>query len=239
LSSAETQTAANRFRFLAEAAAWRYRAQGFWIQRAVRKELLREPFYRELLAAGRLPQEGLLLDLGCGRGILLALLACVYSGAVGTSELRTKLRLSGIEQDAGKAEMARAALAGKADIITCALGDAAPPPCRAAIALDALFRLPTDQQDRLLECLSAALQEGGVLLLREPDAGAFGCRFGLRLLANLRGLLRGKRAGRIHPRSSEEWKQRLSDLGLRVESVQTGGKMASAKVLLMAKKDSG
>lgn len=232
MSSSETQTAANRFRFLAEAAAWRYRAQGFAVRLAVRKALLRDPFYRELLAPGRLPPEGLVLELGCGRGVLLALLACApLSGPAGA-----RRRLMGVEPRPAKAESARLALAGKADIVTADLCEASLPPCRAVILLDALYRLEPARQDALLERVAAALEEGGQILLREPDAGSWGCRAGLAVLARAAGLLGGGRGKRFYPRSGEQWRQRLEALGLRVGSLPASGGTGFARVLLTASK---
>lgn len=235
MPASETQTAANRFRFLVEAAVWRYRAQGFAVRRAVRRMLLGDPFYRELLAAGRLPREGLLLDLGCGRGALLALLSSEQSVGNGRGGRHT-LSLLGIEPDPALAESARQALADKADIVTCELGEAELPACRAALVLDVLFRLEPGQQDRVLERLAAALEEGGLVILREPDAKVFACRAGLALWARTLGWLRRERDLRFYPRSGEEWKARLAALGLRVESLDMGGKKGWPKVLLAARK---
>ena len=100
MSSSATQSAANRFRFLAEAAAWRYRPQGALVRRRVREKLLRDPVCRWLLASARLPAEGLLLDLGCGEGAVLALLACAQSlGRPGDGKRGPGARLLGIEAD--------------------------------------------------------------------------------------------------------------------------------------------
>jgi hypothetical protein len=45
-----------------------------------RAKLRRDPVYLAVLRGGWLPDRGTLLDLGCGRGLLLALLAVAGTG---------------------------------------------------------------------------------------------------------------------------------------------------------------
>jgi len=234
MSASETHTAANRFRFLAEAVAWRYRAQGFVVRWRVHKKLLRDPLYRELVAAGRLPTEGLVLDLGCGRGVFLALLVGAQAlGMGGGGKRGAKLSLMGIEPRPELAESARLALAGQAEIVTADPRHAVLPACRTAVLLDVLLHLEREEQDRLLERLAAALEEGGRLILREPDAGAVGQWIIMRFWTGLPG---GGRRPRPHPRSGEEWQKRLESLGLQVESRVAESWMGFSKVLLTARK---
>jgi len=80
----------------------------------------------------------------------------------------------GIEPRPELAESARLALAGQAEIVTADPRHASLPACRTAVLLDVLLRLEREEQDRLLERLAAALEEGGRLILREPDAGLGG-----------------------------------------------------------------
>ncbi len=236
MSTSETHAAANRFRFLAEAVAWRYRAQGFAVRRAVHQQLLRDPVYRELFAANRLPMEGLVLDLGCGRGVFLALAACAQNLGMGDGKRGAKPSLMGVEPRPDLAESARLALSGQAEIITGDLRHAALPPCRMAVLLDVLLWMELEEQDKLLERLAATLENGGRLILREPDAGAFGHLLALRLWASFSGLLGRGPSYRLHTRSGEEWKRRLESLGLQVERLPTESRAGFSKVLLLARK---
>jgi hypothetical protein len=61
-------------RRLVEAIARRYLDTGIFNWAFVRGKLWYDPLYLGLLKAGILPCGGRLLDLGCGRGILLAML---------------------------------------------------------------------------------------------------------------------------------------------------------------------
>lgn len=237
MSSNETQTAANRFRFLAEAAAWRYRPQGFAVRWLAQQKLVRDPFYRELLAGNCLPSAGTLLEVSCGRGILLALLVCAQTvGMAGGGKRLENIRLLGIEADPKLAESARLALLGQAEII---LGDplhADLPPCRVAVLHDALLCLPPDAQDRLLRRVVAGLEAGGLLILREPDADALARRVGVHLAVTALGLGRGQEKCHAYPRGQEEWIRQLESLGLAVESRPAVGAAGFAKVLLLARK---
>ena len=60
---------------LIEGASRRYVEAGIFHWEVVRGKLKGDPIYFALLESGLLPREGLLVDLGCGRGILLSLLA--------------------------------------------------------------------------------------------------------------------------------------------------------------------
>jgi trans-aconitate methyltransferase len=71
---------------LIEATAWRYLDAGIATWEFVRGKLHRDPVYLALLASGELPRRGRLVDLGCGHGIALALLATAaeWPGGGGT-----------------------------------------------------------------------------------------------------------------------------------------------------------
>ncbi|MFA6028966.1 MAG: SDR family NAD(P)-dependent oxidoreductase [Elusimicrobiota bacterium] len=107
-----------------------------------------------------LPSRGLLLDAGCGEGMLAGLLADALPG----------LRVLGVDRDA-----ARVALAAKSappnasfeagDFLGCAHGGAA-----AVLFNDVLHHHPDDRQKELLLKAAAALEPGGILVVKEVDA---------------------------------------------------------------------
>ncbi len=237
MSTIDKQTIAKRFRFLCEAAAWRYRAQGIFVHRQVREQLERDPFYRDLLASNRLPLEGNIVALGCGRGILLALLASALGlGMVEGAKRGRKPRLVGMESRPDMAESARLALADEAEITACDLSSATLPSCRAVILQDVLLYLQPDGQDRLLESAALALEAEGLIVVRETVMDSLGCRLLVWIADRFLGLLPGASEKKRYRRNASEWKMRLESLGFNVEIVSTTGLPGLCKMLLMARK---
>ena len=143
--------------------------------------------------------DGRLLDLGCGRGILLALVASartLFKGGDWPAEGPPPpgvLELTGGESRSRLVRTARTALGEEAEIREEDLATFDPPACRIAVLLDVLHFLPFDDQERLLRRVAAAIEPGGSLILREPDAAA-GARFALtRFAGRLFAILRGRR----------------------------------------------
>lgn len=237
MSSPDTQASHNRYLFLADAVAWRYRAQGFAIRRQVRAKLLRDPFYRDLISSNWLPTEGRVLDLGCGRGVFLALAASARAmGRAGSGKRSHPPSLTGIESCPGQAESARLALAGLAEIITGDVRHTTLPLCRTAILQDVLLYLAPEEQDSLLDRLAATLDPGGLIILREPDGRGFGRRAFIRLAASAASMFRGEKGKRPYPRSAEEWAMRLASLGLHVENRPAESGAWPGKALILARK---
>ncbi|MFZ4702649.1 MAG: hypothetical protein ACOYMG_21610, partial [Candidatus Methylumidiphilus sp.] len=127
----------------------------------------------------------------------------------------------------------RLALAGEAEIITGDLRSETLPLCRVAILQDVLLHLECKEQERLLQRIASNLEVGGFIILREPDASAFGHR----ALARLFGMLYGDRGKPLHPRGGEEWKSLLQSFGLDVENTPTDNGKWFAKTLLLARKN--
>lgn len=211
-----------------EDAAARYGTLGRFDRGFVRGKLRGDPVYREVILGGFLPESGVLLDLGCGRGILLAALRAAGSG----------LRLVGIESGRA-AEVARRALRREAEIVRADLRDAVLPPCDAAILLDVLHYLDRPTQEDLIDRAARALRPGGVLVVREADAGA-GARFwGVRLSERVLACLRGRPFRTLRYRPKGEWGALLHAAGLEVESRPMGEGTPFANVLFVARKAGG
>jgi uncharacterized protein (DUF2062 family)/trans-aconitate methyltransferase len=228
---------------LIEEAARPYLACGVFDWEFVRGKLRYDPLYLSLLRRGGLPAEGRLLDLGCGRGILLALLVAAREQArrealpEGWPPPPADLVLHGIEGRPKTAATATAALAGAATIATADLATAPLPAARAVLLLDVLHYLPAAAQARLLERAAACLEPGGVLLMREPDA-AGGLRFlATRLAERLCALARGHLRQRFHYRSAAAWRELLATCGLGVSDAEPlSAGTPYANVLLAARR---
>ncbi|MCS7101307.1 MAG: hypothetical protein NZL99_06360, partial [Burkholderiaceae bacterium] len=70
------------FAVLVQAAADRYRAAGHTAYHFARGKLAGDPVFAALLAQRLIPDGARLVDLGCGQGVLLALLAAAQDEAV-------------------------------------------------------------------------------------------------------------------------------------------------------------
>jgi uncharacterized protein (DUF2062 family)/SAM-dependent methyltransferase len=227
---------------LIEEGARRYLEAGMFHWEFVRGKLRHDPLYFNLLRQGFLPDEGLLLDLGCGRGILFSLLLAARDmSAKGTyppdwAPPSPRLTFHGIEGRPKTAEAARLALAGEAEIETGDLQTAELPVADAILLLDVLHYLPADAQEALLGKVAASLAPGGVLLIRDADA-AGGWRFtATRLQERLSALARRHWRQRFHYRSAAEWRDLLTRLGLTVDVQPMGMGTPYANVLLAARK---
>lgn len=229
-------------RLLVDAAVARYRAAGRFHQGFVRGKLRHDPVYLGLLAGGMLPSGGTLVDLGCGRGVLLAALAAAGDPVVrsawplGWGSPPGHLELVGIELSRTTAAAARIALAGEATIEIGDLASASIPPCRAAVLLDVLHYLADDDQERLLDRVAAALEPGGTLLVREVDASGGVAAAVTRAAEHAMALARGDWRRRFRFRSGEDWRAILEFRGFTVEAEPMDDGTPFSNVLLRARR---
>jgi 2-polyprenyl-3-methyl-5-hydroxy-6-metoxy-1,4-benzoquinol methylase len=164
--------------------------------------------------AALVPAGGLVLDLGCGQGLL-------------TRRLATRAeRVIGVDFDPRKCEMARAALAGVANVeIVCGTIDdllARTPrgSASAAVLSDVLSAIPAAAQDALFPKVVEALQPGGVLLIKFMDTEPrWKARLSLVLSSVVCGVLRASltEGARFTYRSAATYRRLLENLGCTVE----------------------
>ena len=227
---------------LLDAAAQPYAAAGRYAFHFARGKLRHDPVYFFLLRRGLLPDRGRLLDVGCGRGLLLALLrAARESHRAGTwppgwAAPPLHLELTGIDLRADHVLIAHTALGDDARLEARDLRDFDFPPSAAIVLLDVLLYLSEDEQQRVLGKAAAALESGGVLLLREADAGA-GVTYGLSQLSErLLEALRGRPFARLRYRRAAEWLGLLESLELTVAMEPMSEGTPFANVLFICKK---
>ncbi len=225
---------------LLEATCRRYRASGISHREFARGKLRHDPMYWAILRSGVLPREGRLLDVGCGRGLLLALLDTARSlpGAApdGWQPPSERLELCGLELRSSMAAVARRALGDAARIEAADAAGSTLPRARAILLLDVLHYLPAAAQEALVERVAEALEPSGVLLVREADA-ALGPRFLLtRAAERLCALARGHWRQGFHFRSVAEWRRRLEAAGLTVTDRPMWAGTPYANRLLEARK---
>lgn len=209
-----------------------------------RNKLRFDPVFIFLLRGGRLPGSGTLLDLGCGQGLLLALLLAsrdrVEQGGWPRDWPRPpQLALQGIEIDAERAATAQRALGDRARIVPADIRDAELPACAVVMLLDVLLYMEEDEQERVLRKAVDALEPGGLLLVREADAGA-GFSFAMtRWGERLMEITRGRWRDRLRYRSAARWTALLSGFGLSVERVAMSEGTPFANLLFVCTKSKG
>jgi len=227
---------------LLEAAARPYFGTAAPAWRFARNKLRLDPVFSTLLQRGYLPDRGTLVDLGCGQGLLLALLVAARDqfGAgqwpPGWPPPPLNLILHGMEIDPDLASVAQRALVNQAQVTQHDIRDAMLPPCSAIVLLDVLMYLEEGDQFCVLQKAAAALEPGGLLLVREADAGA-GLAFRVtRWSERLLEILRGRLRNRLHYRSTTQWAGLIESLGFSVgvESMSAGTPFAN--MLFVARK---
>ncbi|HEX6692892.1 MAG TPA: methyltransferase domain-containing protein [Burkholderiales bacterium] len=231
-----------QLRQLLEAAARPYREAGRSAWGFARGKLLRDPVFPALLRQGLLPERGNLLDVGCGRGTLLSLLSAAREQHAAGQWPRdwpappARLALRGVDSHAARVSLARRALGGRAQIELSDLGDFEFGPCSAIVMIDVLLYLGEALQERVIEKAVAALEPGGLLLLREADAGA---GFAYRMTqwsARFEAALRGRFAQSLRCRSAADWTAALASRGLAVDAQPMSRGTPFANVLFVARK---
>jgi uncharacterized protein (DUF2062 family) len=230
------------FDTLREETSKRYLDAGMFHWEFVRGKLKYDPMYRAILVSGLLPDEGTLVDLGCGRGILLALIQSATEMRSGHEALSAlgppprALKLRGVEQREDLARVARAATHDAATIETEDLSDYQPPPAEVVLLLDVLHYLSADRQVGLIRRIAAAVPRGGLLLLREPDA-SLGLRFlWTRISERLCAVFRRRGRQSFHYRTGEEWCELLESLGFETGQSEMWSGTPFGNVLIEARK---
>jgi uncharacterized protein (DUF2062 family)/SAM-dependent methyltransferase len=215
------------FAALVAAASDRYVSTSITAWEFARGKMRGDPLYRTVIRGGALHPGGTLVDVGCGQGLMLALLAetaaAWRSGNwPGGAAPPVFDRLVGIETRRNVAAVARNALGADATIVTEDARAHVPDRCRAVLFFDVLHMMPAEDQDRLLARMTDSLEPDGVMLVREADAAA-GWRFrAVRAGNRLKALLVGRWRQAFHFRTAEEWKQCFANAGFHVEARGTG-----------------
>ena len=228
-------------------AAARYRPTGRGPYYFARGKLSGDPVFATLLRDGLIKDAARIVDVGCGLGVLAALLAAAEtSDAHAASEWPQTWSappkdwtLRGFDLRRKAVAAGRDALGDLADRVSLNVGDARVvtlPACDAIVMLDVLHYMDRAAQQELLEGAYQALAAGGVLLLRVGDMTTHWRSRFTWLVDWWVTLLRDRRWPHMHCRTLVEWKQLLESIGYCVVAQPMSEGTLFANVLLIARK---
>lgn len=241
------------FRALTRDAASRYPARDRFARHFAFGKLTGDPAFRYLLEHGLVPSGARLLDLGCGQGVLPALLATARqhhargSWPQGWPAPPNPTLMRGVDVSRRDVERAQAALGREAafsvgDIRSADFGEV-----DTVVILDVLHYIDFAAQRDVLERVRAALDhervpghEGlpgnhPVLLLRVGDESP-SLRFRFTdAVDRLVMRLRGHRLERLYTRPLADWMRELAGVGFAVDAIPMSEGTLFANVLLVAR----
>ncbi len=228
------------FKAIVDLASARYKSSGRFAYYFARGKLSGDPAFRHALEEGLIGSGARVLDLGCGQGLLAALLLATdtqYQAKRWPADWARpplQAKLIGIELMPNDVDRAKAAMGVEAEFV---LGDIASTPFPASdvvVILDVLHYLPFDEQKDVLHRLHLALQPHGRLLLRIGDAdGGFGFWFS-NWVDRVVTRVRGHKLGRLYCRTLTEWIRLLRDSGFDVKVRPMSQGTLFSNVLLIA-----
>jgi SAM-dependent methyltransferase len=209
------------FSDLVRRASNRYVRASITARKFAQGKMRHDPLYRTVLLSHLLPSGGVLVDVGCGQGLMLALLAEAAADVGrgtwgGTAVPPVFERLMGIETRPRIAAMARQALGQDATILAADARNGTPESCRAVLLFDVLHMMPAEDQETLVRGMAGALEPGGVMLVREADAGA-GWRYHAVWFGNrLKAILCGRPRQVLCFRTAAAWTRLFEEVGFEV-----------------------
>lgn len=232
-------------RTLLDQVAAPYRALGNFSWRFARGKLAGDPAFAGLLQRGLIPSHARLLDIGCGQGLLAALLGgldnCPRLSQIWPNAWAPAphgVRVRGIElrpRDVDRARQALAHLGPRVEFIQGDMRQTDFGQADTVVILDVLHYINHAAQDDVLYRVKAALVPNGTLLLRVGDAAA-GLPFRLSNWVDMIvTFARGNRLSRLYCRPLRAWQQALTGLGFEVQTIPLHAGTPFANVLLVAR----
>jgi SAM-dependent methyltransferase len=229
------------YRAIVDKAAQSYIPVGRGAYHFARAKLRYDPVFAAILARGLLRDGVRLADLGCGEGLLFALLIAAHAQydknawPEGWPPPARPVSLLGIDLRRSAIRAAEIAVGDRARVSLDDIRTAAIPECDAIVLLDVLHYLTAPEQEAVLAKCRAALSPEGLLLLRIGDADAH-LRFWITKIVDQIGTtFRNAAWPPMHCRGLSEWTKLLDRLDLRVQAEPMSAGTPYANVLLIAR----
>jgi len=215
-----------------------YQRAGKFAWHFARGKLSRDPVFAHILQAGYISHHARLLDIGCGQGLLAALLCGIDDYAQKHPEKKLDFKavsVTGIElmrNDVIRAQQALQVFGSRIQIIHGDMRQTDFGTADVVVILDVLHYVPYSEQNDILERVYTCLSPGGKLLLRVGDAAA-----GLPFLFSkwvdaIVFAFRGHTSVRVYCRSLTEWKDQLENIGFKVTDIPMHQGTPFANILL-------
>lgn len=231
---------------LLEQATAPYRPLGKFAWHFARGKLGGDPAFAGLLQRGLIPARARVLDIGCGQGLLAALLGSLTGDSpaerawpAGWAPPPSGVQVHGIELMPRDVERAQQALGHLGERARFTLGNMCTTeftPADVVVILDVLHYVDYAAQDDVLRRVREALAPGGALLLRVGDAAA-GLPFKISNWVDaVVFFLRGHSSSRLYCRPLGDWQALLQKLGFAVDTVPMHAGTPFANILLVARK---
>jgi SAM-dependent methyltransferase len=231
------------WRALHAAACAPYRPTGQWAWHWARGKLGHDPVFRGLLERGDLPARARVLDIGCGQGLMAALLqACADLQQQGrwpaawpvAASARAYTGIELMPKDAARAQRALSTLPLAPRFVCADMCRAELPACDVVVILDVLHYVDHAAQLGVLQRVRDALAPRGRLLVRVGDAAS---RRGFAVSQWVDHVVTVARGHRVPPtwgRTLGQWAALLQGLGFKVHAVPQSQGTPFANVLLVA-----
>lgn len=233
------------FQLLLRRASDRYLDSGITAWEFARGKLSGDPVYAAVLGTELPAARGTLLDVGCGQGLTLALIAeaqlTAAQGAWDTSrpDPPQLSRLIGVELRPRVAAIGARALEHEAVILTGNAREVPLPVADVVLLFDVLHMMPDVEQRALLAAIRASVPPHGLVLVREADAGS-GWRFRMVWVGNtLKAVLTGHWRQRFVFRTRADWRTLMFEAGFepRIQTMADGTPFANVLISARVRHD--
>jgi dolichyl-phosphate beta-glucosyltransferase len=186
--------------------------------------------------AAQLPDQGSILDLGCGHGLLSLALA----------EANPQQRILALDHDASRVTQGKLAsntlphLEWRVGSVLEPLSPNSTLRFNGVTLIDVMHYFPATDQKRILEQAATLLETGGTLLVREVDPSREGwvARWNqlYEKIATSVGFTRSEQKADLHFRTPAEWRRLLESLGFEVQITPCSSRLFADLLFICRKK---